>query len=266
MMKSQITSLLPTECPWRDTLYWYDSIDSTNTQAKKLAKNGAKHGTTLIARHQTHGRGRMGRQFHSPAADGIYLSVVLRPQCSPAQLMHLTCAVAVTVCDAIESAVKYRPGIKWINDLVADKRKLGGILTELSIDPVTQLVDYAVVGIGINCFQSPFPPHLQDIAISLETVTGVKPPYPQLVAAIIKSLWNMDKILLSHANTLMAQYRRDCITIGREVALLRGEDKRKGTALGVDNDGQLLVRFEDGQEEAVNSGEVSCRGLYGYSQ
>lgn len=268
MMKTQIISHLPTECPWRDTLYWYDTIDSTNTQAKKMAKNGAKHGTVLIAKQQTQGRGRMGRQFHSPAADGIYLSVILRPHCPPAQLMHLTCAVAVAVCDGVEKVTGFRPGVKWINDLVAKQKKLGGILTELSIDPATQLIDYAIVGIGINCFQKPsdFPAQLQEMAISLETVTGIKPSYPQLVAAMIQSLWNMDKMLLCEKERIMIQYRNDCITLGQEVLVLRGEGKQQGTALGVDNDGQLLVRFADGHEEIVNSGEVSCRGLYGYSQ
>ncbi len=264
MMKTQIISHLPTECPWRDTLYWYDTIDSTNTQAKALAKRGAPHGAVLMAKQQTAGRGRMGRSFHSPAADGLYLSVILRPNCPPEQLMHLTCAVAVAVCDGIEKVTGFRPGIKWINDLVAGKRKLGGILTELSIDPTTQLVDFAVVGIGINCFQKPsaFPPELREIAISLQTHTGKAPDLPRLSGAIIVELWNMDKILLSQKEQIMLRYKNDCITLGQDVILLRGSEKRSGTALDLDSDGQLIVRFADGKVEAVNSGEVSCRGLY----
>ena len=264
MMKTQIISHLPTECPWRDTLYWYDTIDSTNTQAKALAKRGAPHGAVLMAKQQTAGRGRMGRSFHSPAADGLYLSVILRPNCPPEQLMHLTCAVAVAVCDGIEKVTGFRPGIKWINDLVAGKRKLGGILTELSIDPTTQLVDFAVVGIGINCFQKPsdFPPELREIAISLQTHTGKAPDLPQLYGAIIEAFWNMDKDLLTQKEQIMLRYKNDCITLGQDVILLRGSEKRSGTALDLDIDGQLIVRFSDGKVEAVNSGEVSCRGLY----
>lgn len=263
-MKEQITSYLPTECPWRDTLYWYESIDSTNTHGKKLAKEGAAHGTVLIAKQQTQGRGRLGRNFHSPASDGLYLSVILRPQCHPNQLMHLTCAVAVAVCDAIEKVTNFRPGIKWINDLIANQRKLGGILTELAIDPETNLVDYAIVGIGINCYQKQedFPEELQKIATSLKTATGVKASFPQLSAAIIESLWNMDKILLSQKGLLMARYKENCVTLGQEILLLRGEDRRYGTALDIDSDGQLLVRFVSGKTEFVNSGEVSCRNLY----
>ena len=178
--------------------------------------------------------------------------------------MHLTCAVAVAVCDGIEKVTGFRPGIKWINDLVAGKRKLGGILTELSIDPTTQLVDFAVVGIGINCFQKPsdFPPELREIAISLQTHTGKAPDLPLLSGAIIEELWNMDKILLSQKEQIMLRYKNDCITLGQDVILLRGSEKRNGTALDLDSDGQLIVRFSDGKVEAVNSGEVSCRGLY----
>ena len=263
-MKKEIMSFLPTECPWRDTLYWYESVDSTNTLAKELAKKGAPNGTVLIAKHQTQGRGRLGRSFYSPAANGLYLSVILRPGCQSSQLMHLTCAVAVAVCDAIQTVTDFRPGIKWINDLVANKRKLGGILTELSIDPGTQLVDFAIVGIGINCLQKSedFPKELQDIAISLQSATNVRPDLSQLSAAIVASLWNMSKTLLSNKAQIIGRYKEDCITLGKEVALLQGKQRRCATALDVDNDGQLLVRFPDGKTEAVNSGEVSCRDLY----
>ena len=261
MMKSQIIASIPTECPWRDTLYWYPTTDSTNTQTKKLAEGGAPHGTVVIAAHQTQGRGRMGRSFHSPKNGGIYLSVLLRPACPPAQLMHLTCAVGVSMCDAVESVAGFRPQIKWINDLIAKNKKLGGILTELSINPKTGLVDYAIVGIGINCLQKAedFPPQLQDIAISLATATENAPSLPQMAGAMVSALWKMDKNLLSQKTALMARYRKDCETIGKDVVLLRNDEKRYGTALDVDNDGQLLVRFQNGQEQWVNSGEVSCR-------
>ncbi len=261
MMKSQIIASIPTECPWRDTLYWYPTTDSTNTQMKKLAQAGAPHGTVVIAGHQSQGRGRMGRFFHSPQDRGIYMSVLLRPACPPAQLMHLTCAVGVSMCDAIESVSGFRPQIKWINDLVAKGKKLGGILTELSISPKTSLVDYAIVGIGINCFQKSedFPAELQNIAISLQSATEKPPSLPRLAGAMVSALWEMDKNLLSQKKALMDRYRKDCETLGKEVVLLRNEQKCYGTALDIDNDGQLLVRFQNGQAQWVNSGEVSCR-------
>ena len=129
-MKEHILSKLPPAHPWGQSLYWFGSIGSTNAYAKTLAAQGAPAGTVVIADRQDAGRGRLGRTFQSPAGSGIYMSVILRPGCAPTALMHLTCAVALAVCDAVEKAFSFRPGIKWINDLVVEGRKLGGILTE----------------------------------------------------------------------------------------------------------------------------------------
>ena len=126
-------------------IHRFDTIDSTNNRAKDMAQQGAPHGTVLIARHQTGGRGRLGRSFHSPPGSGIYLSMILRPSCRPDKLMHLTCAAAVAMCDAIQAATGFRPGIKWTNDLVHNRMKPGGILTELSFAS-TGCLDYVIVG------------------------------------------------------------------------------------------------------------------------
>ena len=150
-MKENILSNLTAECPCRDTLHWYPTIDSTNTQAKRLAKEGAPHGTVLIAGQQTGGRSRMGRTFQSPAGMGVYLSVILRPNCDPQQLMHLTCAAGVAMVEAVKRVCGILPQVKWINDLVVSGKKLGGILTEMSVDQ--GMVEYAIIGIGINCLQ-----------------------------------------------------------------------------------------------------------------
>ena len=264
-MKEQILSQIPTECPWRDTLYWYDTIDSTNTRAKELAKGGAPAGTVLIAGSQTGGRGRLGRSFSSPAGMGVYLSVILRPSCKAEHLMHLTCATAVAACNAVEKATGILPGVKWINDLVCGKKKLGGILTEMSVNS-DGFVDWAVVGIGINCCQkkSDFPPELQDIATSLLLQTG-KPCSPALLAArLTESLCEMDKLLLSQKQQLMDTYRRHCVTLSKKILVMQGEESAYAKALDLDEDGGLLVRFADGTEKVVTSGEVSIRGMYGY--
>ena len=264
-MKDLILASISAACPWRDTLHWYDTIDSTNTRAKELAKQGAPHGTVLVAAAQTAGRGRLGRDFQSDRNMGVYLSAILRPECPAEELMHLTCAVAVATCDAVQKVCGIRPDVKWINDLVWQKKKLGGILTELAIDSKTGNVDYAVVGIGINCRQTieDFPPHLQQIACSLLTATGHSADTAALAAALTEALWEMSGQLRSRAHW-MACYRRDCITLGQEVAVHRGEDTFYGTALSVDDAGALVVRCSDGSERTVNSGEVSVRGLYGY--
>ena len=157
-MKEQILTYLPAECPWGDTLHWFHTITSTNDVAKEMAKNGAPQGTVVVAGQQSSGRGRMGRSFSSPAEKGVYLSVILRPNCPAQKLMTLTCAVGVAMCNAVEQVAGVRPKIKWINDLILENRKLGGILTELCAEQ--GIVTYAVVGVGINCDQAAqdFPP------------------------------------------------------------------------------------------------------------
>ena len=263
-MKEQILSQMTTECPWRDTLYWYDTIDSTNTRAKELAKDGAPAGTVLIAGNQTGGRGRMGRSFSSPEGMGVYLSVILRPGCKAEELMHLTCAAAVAACKAVESASGIFPGIKWINDLVCGKEKLGGILTEMSVN-TNGFVDWAVVGIGINCCQkkADFPTELQSMATSLLLQTGKPCPPALLAARLTEALYEINAILFERQQ-IMDIYRQHCVTLGQKVLVVRGEESAYGTALDLDQDGGLLVRFTDGTEKVVSSGEVSIRGMYGY--
>lgn len=262
----KIQEFLPKDHPWRNSILYFDTIDSTNTHAKALASAGAPHGTVLIADTQTGGRGRMGRSFHSPSGKGIYLSVILRPNCTPAELMHLTCAAGCAMCDAVETVAGIRPGIKWINDLVWETKKLGGILTELSIDTKTGMVSYAVVGIGINCGQKSedFPKEIQNIATSLSIITGKPTDRSHLAAAMINALCAMNDRLLTEKAAIMEQYRTDCVTIGKAVSVHRFEEVRHGTALSVDHDGCLLVRFADGHTESIGSGEVSIRGMYSY--
>lgn len=265
-MKDTILSALPADHPWRDRIHWFDSIPSTNDLAKEMARKGAPHGTVLIAGHQTGGRGRMGRTFHSPAGMGIYMSVILRPDCAPGALMHMTCAAGEAACDAVEAASGIRPGIKWINDLVWNNRKLGGILSELVLTPKGTL-ECAVIGIGINCCQHPadFEEDIRSIACSLAIATGNVISRAKLAAALIEALLNMSDRLLDGKAMMLERYRRDCVTIGQDVLLLRGDQKRYAHALDVDDSGSLVLRFPDGSCEAVNAGEVSIRGMYGYA-
>lgn len=267
LCREEILAHLPDPFPWRESLIAMDCVDSTNTRLKALAAQGAPHGTVLVADQQTGGRGRRGRGFSSPSGMGVYLSALLRPSCPPGKLMHLTCAVAEAMCHAVESTAGIRPGIKWTNDLVIGGRKLAGILTELSLEAESGTVDYAVVGIGVNCCQtlSDFPEEIRETATSLKLVTGRETDRNAMAAAMISALHTMDGTLLSHQAEILDAYRRDCITLGREVVLLRGEERRYGTALSVDDAGALVVQFADGSREAVSSGEVSVRGMYGYT-
>lgn len=262
-MLHMIKHLLPGDHPWQQQIHTYDCVESTNTLAKEMAKQGASHGTVLIADTQTAGRGRLGRHFYSPAGMGIYMSVILRYRCKAEDLMHLTCACGASMCDAVEEMTGIRPGIKWTNDLVCDGKKIAGILTELMFcgDEIC-----AIVGIGLNCCQNSgdFDPEIRSIAASLSMISARKVAREQMATAMIRHLQQMDAELLQGKASTMERYREDCITVGKDVSILRGDQVRHARALDVDDHGALLVRYDDGTTEAVNSGEVSVRGMYGY--
>ena len=264
-MKDLILKNLSPAYPWKEQFHFFEELDSTNTRIKAMAKEGAPHGTVLIADRQTGGHGRMGRSFHSPGGVGVYLSILLRPNCSPMDLMHLTCATAVAMCDAVEASAFFRPGIKWTNDLVSGKRKLGGILTELGLTS-RGMVDYAIIGIGINCCQQTgdFAPDIRDIAGSLSMVTGKEIDRSKVAAAMMDALHRMSNSLLTDKAAMLESYRKDCITVGQDISLVRSDEIRHGHAVDVDEEGALVVCFPDGHTEAVSSGEVSVRGMYGY--
>lgn len=264
-MKQAILANLSPAYPWKDRLFVYPELDSTNTRLKSMASQGAPQGTVLIADRQTGGRGRLGRTFLSPAGVGVYLSILLRPGCRPMELMHLTCAAAAAMCRALESAAGIRPGIKWTNDLVWGKRKLAGILTEMGLNAAGN-VDWAIVGIGVNCCQAEadFDPEIRDKACSLAMAAGHEIDRARVAAAMLEALWEMDASLLTGKEEMLRFYRARCVTLGKEVSIVKGDEVRHGKALDVDEEGALVVRFSDGHAEAVSSGEVSVRGMYGY--
>lgn len=253
-MKTEVLQYLPADCPYGGSFHWYETLDSTNTLAKALAKEGAPEGTVIAAARQTGGRGRMGRSFLSPEGS-VYLSLILRPDCPAHRLMHLTCAVAVAACDAIEKVTGLRPGIKWINDLTHGGKKLGGILTELGLDPATDHVAYAVIGIGINCLE--VPSEVADIADCLSHVTG-KPISPApVIAALLAAFYQMRERLFTQQDAIMDRYRKDCVTLGQQVTVLGSSVC--GTAEDITKDGALLLHLADGSVQELNAGEVSVR-------
>lgn len=266
LQKQEILRGLEEGGPWGEKLTVLDTVDSTNTLAKKLAAEGAPHGTVVVADQQTGGRGRLGRSFASPAGVGVYLTVILRPNVPPAGLLHLTAVAAEATVEAIAQTAGIRPGIKWTNDLVIGARKAVGILTELSIQAESGLVDYAVVGIGTNCNHedADFPPEVRPMAVSLREATGRRINRNDYAAALINWLARADRDLLSEKAEWMERYRRDCITIGQDVQVLRGAAVRPAHADGIDENGGLMVTYQDGTRETVTSGEVSVRGMYGY--
>ena len=253
-------------CPWRDQITVLETVDSTNNYLKRTALEGCAHGTVVLSDEQTGGRGRQGRSFLSPRGSGLYLSVLLRPSCAPSALSHVTAMAAVATCDAVEQVLGVRPGIKWTNDLVLEGKKLCGILTELSVEWESNTLEYLIIGIGINCNQKQedFPEELREKATSLALALGTPVDRTKLAAALIQNLERLSREILTGKQHWIAQYARDCITIGRQVKILRGSDCRYGTATGIDENGALLVRYDSGETGVVFTGEVSVRGLGGY--
>ena len=242
-----------------------DRVDSTNDECKRRAMTGAPDGLVITAGEQTRGKGRRGRSFQSPAGQGLYLSALLRPQVPLAQVSQLTAWSAVAVCRAVEAASGLTPGIKWTNDVILGGRKLCGILTELGLEGETGSLDYVVVGIGVNIDQreADFGPELSPIATSL-ALEGAPVRRAALARAILGELDRMYRAFPDGREDYLAEYRRRCLTVGREVRLIRPRGETEAFALGVDDDFALRVRLSDGGEARVEAGEVSVRGLLGY--
>lgn len=255
-----------TGCTLGGKLICLDSVDSTNNYAKKLADEGAPHGTVVLTELQTGGRGRQGKSFSSPAGKGLYLSVLLRPELPPAEVIDLTAWTAVAVCGALEEITGERPGIKWTNDLILHSKKLCGILTEMGLEAESGQLQYVVIGIGINISQTAedFGAELAPIATSLELATGRTVRRAELAAAVIRHLDRMMRDFPARREEYLTRYRQACVTTGHEVRLIQRGESRTAFAESIDDDFALVVRHADGTRETITAGDVSVRGLLGY--
>lgn len=270
MTESEIRSFLGETALVGRTLQCFDELDSTNLRAKQLALAGAPDGAVVTADCQTAGRGRMDRSFQSPRGKGVYLTALLRPDLPPERLLPVTAMAGVAVCDAVEELCGVRPGLKWPNDPVLGGKKLCGILTELSLEGETGRVQYLVLGIGVNVGQTAgdFTPEVAEMATSLAMALGRSVSRPALAAAEIRALDRLYADLLAgNLAPYLAACRRDCVNLGRTVQLISPDGTREtARALDVDDDFSLVVRTEAGEVETVRSGEVSVRGMYGYTE
>lgn len=253
-------------CRVGDRLLCLDTVDSTNTECKRQALAGAPEGLVVLAEEQTGGRGRLGRSFQSPRGKGLYLSALLRPRLEPRDVVDFTAWVAVAVCDGIEAACGLRPNIKWTNDIVLNGRKLVGILTELGLESETNSLQYLVTGIGINVNHSAedFAPDIRDMAGSLAQALGHPVRRSLLAAEVIRALDRMYAAFPRGKAAYLERYRAGCITPGNQVQLITPTSRRQAFAVGIDDDFRLVVEHPDGTREAISSGEVSVRGMYGY--
>ena len=269
LTEAEIRSFLgPTRLVGRE-LRCFEELDSTNNYLKPLPE--APDGLAVTADSQTAGRGRMDRSFQSPKGQGIYLSVLLRPRLSPDRLPPVTALAGVAVCAAVERVCGVRPGLKWPNDPVLNGKKLCGILTEMSLEAETGRVQSLVLGIGINVSQGPedFSPQVREMATSLGQALGKPVSRPRLTAALLEELDRTYAALLAgDLSAYLSAYRRDCVNLGKTVQLLPfgGGERETAQAVDIDEDFSLVVRGPDGKERTVRSGEVSVRGLYGYTE
>lgn len=237
----------------------FSSIDSTNNYAIQKALNGAPEGLLVVAGQQEGGKGRKGRSFYSPNETGVYFSILLRPDSlAPDNVGSITTMAAVAVCEAIEKISDKKPGIKWVNDVFVENKKVCGILTEASYDTEGKYWEYVVLGIGINVYYPAggFPKEIKDIAgaVFQEQVYEGK---NRIVAETIKSFWNYYKD--SQNKEFVESYKKRNIAIGRKVTVISGNGEKNAVAKDIDEECRLIVEYEDGKREALFSGEISIR-------
>ena len=235
----------------------HDALASTNDRAKELALAGAPHGTVVLAKRQSAGRGRFGRVFHSPDGSGVYFSCILRPEIPADRAVMLTCMAAVAVAQAMEALSDVDAKIKWVNDVYLGSQKACGILCEAGLNFESGKMDYVVMGIGVNVGFMEFPEELREIATSLSNHCGHAVSRTRFIAELVNRLNALYPLL--ETGGFMAEYSRRSNVIGRQVEGHRGGEHYPATAIAISDEGNLIVRRPDGSEESLHSGEISLK-------
>ena len=265
LSEEELKSLLTGKTQWAgQEIYYFPDTDSTNIRAKELGEKGAPHGTLAVAGRQSAGRGRRGRGWESPPGSSIYMSILLRPQCLPSRAPMLTLVMAYSVAEALKKCTGQEIGIKWPNDIVLNGKKLVGILTEMSSE--IDYINHVVIGVGINVNMDSFSEEIAKTATSLRIETGQVMKRSTLIAEIMKHFErDYDTFLRTgDLSGIREAYNSLLVNCGKEVRILGAKEPYQALALGINDGGELLVRRQDGSEEAVYAGEVSVRGIYGY--
>lgn len=234
-------------------IHCFETIDSTNTYAKKLAKQGCAEKTVVFANSQTSGRGRLGKTFYSPENSGIYLSIIIRPNILVKDVSLITPATAVAVSNVLIDFVKADVKIKWVNDIFLNGKKICGILTESVMGK--NRPEYVVVGIGINVnpSQNGFPDEIKNIAGTLfekSSEVDIETLSAKIVMSVVKEIEKLPDTSFSKT------YRDRCFILGQEIELSTGE---KATAITTDDRCQLCVRMSDGSTKTLSSGDISIK-------
>ena len=246
-----------------EEIHYYEVTDSTNLRAKQLAEEGKPHGTLVVADRQDAGRGRRGKSWTSPPGISVYMSLILKPQIKPQSASMLTLIAGLAVARALKDYAGVSPQIKWPNDIVVHKKKVCGILAELSTE--VEEIHYVVVGIGINVRNTEFPEEISSIATSLLLEGKDKIKRAELIGAVCESFEHYYGIF-SETNDLSGlkeEYDKYLVNKGRQVRVSDPMEYFEGEAVGITDLGELIVDTEKGRR-LVFAGEVSVRGIYGY--
>ena len=234
-----------------------EKATSTNTLVKELATENDE-GFIIVAGEQTAGRGRMGRSFFSPGDSGVYMSLLLKPEIKPEDAVQITTAAAVSVCNALESLGVSDSRIKWVNDIYIGKRKICGILTESSFDSQREMLDFAVLGVGINIYESKegFPDEIKDVAGAVfpkreENLRN------KFIGAFINEFFVYYNSLSSKKH--LKEYKEKSCVLGNKINIIQGENIRVGQALDIDENCNLVAELSDGTVEKLYTGEISVR-------
>jgi BirA family biotin operon repressor/biotin-[acetyl-CoA-carboxylase] ligase len=236
-----------------------DEVDSTNDEAARQLAAGRPDPFVVLARRQSRGRGRFGRAWHSAANGNLYGSFAFRPRVPPDRMQTFTLWMGVNVCELIVNFTGLAPGLKWPNDLVFGGRKAGGMLTEARVD-ADQIRDL-VFGLGLNVNSSPgaWPEELGRRAVSLSEMAGGPLDFNRLAAALI------GRVLLAYEGFATGEHRRNFADLwnrfdllkGRSVGVVEGDRRHAGTVLGIDDEGALLLRDQQGRSQRFRAGEVT---------
>ncbi len=234
-----------------------EKTTSTNELVRGCAAENSE-GLVVIAGEQTAGRGRMGRSFFSPGNSGVYMSILLKPAIKPSDAVQITTAAAVGVCKALKLLGIKKTGIKWVNDIFINNRKVCGILTESSFNAQSGLLDFAVLGVGINVYESEngFPDDIKNIAgaVFAERQTDLR---NRLVAAFLKEFFDYYDNISSKKH--LNEYRANSFVLGKEITVIQGDKTEKAKAVDIDDDCNLVAEFSDGTIKKLFSGEISVK-------
>ena len=247
-------------------IHYFPETGSTNADAKRYAEAGDPHGTLLVTDDQQSGRGRHGHTWSSPKGVNIAMSLILKPKFAPEYASRLTLIMGLAVAEGIREVTGLDARIKWPNDTVIHGKKVTGILTEMSAEP--DFIQYVIVGIGINVNSevTDFPEEIRDMAGSLKTESGQEQSRSKVIAAVMRYFEQYYEGFQKTLDLTGVKDRYEELLVNKDSTVrVLEKEPYEGTCMGIDRDGSLLVQKTDGTTVKVNAGEVSVRGLYGYT-